>query len=309
MLPTHSLPDPNTFTLPWHLSGAEWYDALNAQLCALEPVKGIGRYALGYPSRSRPHWKRFPRPTLRLKRRHKSLFAVSRHTTTCFDLPSAELLRELAARPLLEVGSGSGAWGLLLAAAGGDIVTTDPRPWPMGGSYDHRDRQEDHPFSVRQRRSRASAGVWSFNTVRKPYPGTLTPQTTRFSLSRAAPAQMSFSKAFRDPLNFRKAPGFSAVRCMNALEAFRAFPGRDILLLSPDPNDCGWVEDLFDVLPAGQRVYYIDDYGEHAPVPDGFIKHQAYETRSLGERLRDLALLTRTDEPRKQRPPFRRFAW
>ncbi len=285
MLPFPPAPVACAIELPWHLEGRAWYDALAGILDGLFVPARTGRGARVGTDVS--GWRK---ARLAAKKRafagprkgHRPLFRVPRSQPT-FQLPSAALLRELAARPLLEVGAGSGAFSLLVAAAGGDVVAADPRPWPMGHSYDFRDRPGDLGFA--ERRSRARGGpcnVFARKLVR-PFHGASEWGGNR-SCSRCAPARMAFRKTWRDRLPPSTKPCFHPVLRMDATTALAAFPGRDVLLLSPDPMNDEWVRPFLFALAPGRRVFYLDDFAERRDVPPGMIGRARFEVRgSRGE--------------------------
>lgn len=269
MLPLAAVPDPATFVLPWDAADDDWFVMLESSLDALFQEQGVGRLSR-QAMRRRFGTRRKPFKGLGpVVNAHVPMFRPQ-HSMPCFNLPSRDLLRRLAERPLLEVGAGSGVWGLLVTAAGGDIVATDPRPWPMGHSYDHRDLIQDRTFAERHQAARSHAFSFRINRLVHPYPLASQARDNPFSMSACGPSRMRFRKVARTPLSLRSKPMFHPVLRMTALEAVDAFPGRDILLLSPDPMHDAWVDEFLAALPSGSRVYYVDDFGSWWRPPRGF---------------------------------------
>ena len=297
-------PNPATFPLPMHHAGCmEWYDRLEDAVRALAPVYKQGTChkrlmeTLGRAARKAHRCgtaARFPKIRMVVRHVHHQMFDSYRNMPT-FQYPSAELLAVLASKPVLEVGSGSGVMGLLVAAAGGDIVTTDPRPWAMGRSYDHRDLPEDRSFAERQRAARTHASCWRFDGLRHPYKAALDGQIAKISMDKSGPSRMSFQKLRRYPRNFRSLPSFHSVKVMDARQAVAAYPCRDILLLSPDPMHDGWVQEMLASLPVGARVFYADDWGEwDTKACRGFRIIATYPAKF--DTVRDVLLMERIDD-------------
>jgi hypothetical protein len=276
------MPDPSRFHLPWNENGSRWYDALEKAVAGLFTQQRRGSFAsrADGPEWPMPPWCRHGKKDMASQARYRAPLFSPQRSSPCFMLPSPDLLRALAARPLVEVGAGSGVWALLVAAAGGDIVATDPRPWAMGRAYDFRGTPDDAPFSGRHRRKRGRSARLT-DCLRKEYKGALDNHPTRFSLASAGPARMRFGKVWRHARVLRPEPGFAPIRRMGAIEAAAAFPGRDLLMVMPDPADDGWAWRLLRALEPGRRVWHQEDWGDSRPA-DGYSLLSEFPVRSFG---------------------------
>jgi hypothetical protein len=115
MLPARKAPVAADVCLPWGEPADVWGVALVALLDGLAPDPRRGSYNVRHSG------GRYGAKV------HTPLFRQQSRTHS-YVLPSEDLLTRLASRPLLELGAGSGAMALMVAAAGGDVIATDPCP-------------------------------------------------------------------------------------------------------------------------------------------------------------------------------------